>query len=95
MNKLIDNALKFISRFTNKKIFVSQEIDIINTTPIKIIPKCVTPSYKLKNDVGSFELYGTTMGTLGSVKYRLLHKESKTNLVLSEKMFNLLFEKEK
>ena len=77
MNKIIDNTIKFISKFTNKKIFVGKEIDIINITPIKkkiIVSKSITPLYKLKDNVGSFELYGTARGFGGITKYKLVLK---------------------
>lgn len=97
MNKMKNVIIKFISKFTNKKIFVGQEVDIINTTPIRRkIQKTnsVTPIYKIREDIGYFELYGTIRSFNGATKYKLVHRKSNTNLVLSEELFNSLFEKE-
>ncbi len=101
MNKFKDKMIRFISLFTDRKLFVGKEVTIINTIPIKRnkkisrVSNSITPIYKVKENVGCFELYGTTRTALGDTAYKLIHVESKTNLKLSEKMFNLLFEKVK
>lgn len=101
MNKFKDKIMKFISLFTDRKIFVSKEVTIIDTVPIRKnkkinkVSNSITPLYKVKENIGCFELYGTTRTGLGETAYKLIHVETKTNLRLSEKMFNLLFERVK
>lgn len=101
MNKIKDKIIRVISLFTDRKLFVDKKITTINITPIKQYKSVnkpttnITPLYEIKGNIGYFELYGTTRTVSGETAYKLVHKNSRTSLKLSEKMFNLLFERVK
>lgn len=58
--EVINKFKRFISLFTNKKIFINRDIDIHNNSFIinKERVNSLSPKYKLQENVGSLELYG-------------------------------------
>lgn len=94
--KLVNNIKKFISLFTDRKIFINKDIDLHNNSSIvdKKEKNNFTPKYKLRENIGSFELYGTTRDSFNILKYKLIHKESNTTINVTEKLFRLLFQRE-
>ena len=93
---IVDSIKRFVSRFTDKKIFVNRDIDLHNNSSIinKQKKNNYITKYKLRENVGSFELYGTTRDSTDILKYKLIHRESNTTINVTEKLFRLLFQRE-
>lgn len=91
-----NNIKRFISYFTNKKIFVDRDIDIHNDSNVinKKRINQISPKYKLRENLGNFELYGTIRDNSNKLKYKLIHNETKTIIYVTESMFKLIFERE-
>lgn len=94
--EVINKFKRFISLFTDKKIFINRDIDIHNNSSIinKERVNSLSPKYKLQENVGSFELYGTIRDKSNIAKYKLIHTETKTTIYVTEKVFRLLFKRE-
>lgn len=93
---IINNIKRFISYFTDRKIFINRNIDIHNDSNIinKDRINEISPKYKLRENMGSFELYGTIRDNSNKIKYKLIHSETKTIIHVTENMFKLIFERE-
>lgn len=94
--EVINKFKRFISLFTDKKIFINRDIDIHNNSSIinKERVNTLSPKYKLQENVGSFELYGIIRDKSDRAKYKLIHIETKTTIYVTEKVFRLLFKRE-
>lgn len=91
-----NNIKRFVSYLTNRKIFINKEIDIHNDSNIinKDRINEISPKYKLRENMGSFELYGTIRDNSKKIKYKLIHSKTKTIIHVTENMFKLIFERE-
>lgn len=93
---ITNNIKRFLSYLTDDRIFINRGIDIHNDSSIITNQKknTLTAKYKLRQNLGSFELYGTIRDSSNVLKYVLLDKENNTKIHVTEKLFKLIFERE-